>query len=121
MWFGGKDLRTTGVLWTLAVDPKTYLDVSSEISLAPEQKEAWLRRAQGAMWAMCSQQAPLEGGTRVTLQSSIFPSPELDFSSRDLRAAGQVGRRSSFFFHYDYLNDAPASAARSMGWLVSRV
>ncbi len=125
-WFGGKDpAHEREFFATVAVDAKTYLDVYSEISLPADQKQAWLHNRKGAIVGdVIARKLNWKIGDKVTLQSSAFPEqPNWDFIIEGIYTPlAKTVDRSSFFFHYDYLNESlPERRRDQIGWLVSRV
>jgi len=63
-------------------------------------------------------------GDKVSLESGIYPTrPEWDFHIDGIyEAKARSVDRSSFYFHYKYLNDSlPPERKDQVGWIVSRV
>ncbi|WP_394822055.1 ABC transporter permease [Pendulispora albinea] len=126
VWFGGKDpAHDSEFFATFAVDPKTYLEVYNEMGLAPAQKEAWQKNRKGAIVGdVLARKLNWKVGDKITLQSPFFPDVEnWEFVIEGIYdALAKSVDRSSFFFHYDYMNDAVRERSRDqVGWIVSRV
>jgi len=126
VWFGGKDpAHEHEFFGSIAVDAKTYLDVYSEISLSPVQKQAWVQDRKGAIIGdMLAKKMHWKIGDKVTLQSNTYPEiTNWEFIIEGVyEPLAKSVDRAGFFFHYDYLNDSlPPSRQDQVGWLVSRV
>ncbi len=123
-WFGGKDPKHDHEFFsTLAVDPGTYFDVYSEVTLPPEQLEAWKHDKQGAIVGdVLARKLGWKVGDRVILESGIYPGDwQFTVDSIYTTTAKSIDR-STLVFHWDYLNDALPPARRDgVGWIVSRV
>jgi putative ABC transport system permease protein len=126
-WFGGKDPKHESEFFgNFAVDPKAYLEVYDEIVVPPEQREAWFQNRQGAVVGdALAKKMGWKVGDRVTLTGTIFPGDWEFVISGIYTATRKSVDRSSFMFHYDYLNDSPVAASMNskdlVGWVVSRV
>jgi putative ABC transport system permease protein len=126
-WFGGKDPRHDQEFFgSFAVDPKAYLEVYDEVLVPPEQRESWFQNRKGALVGdALAKKVGWKVGDRVTLQSPIFPGDwEFEISGIYTAVKKSVDR-SSFAFHYDYLNESPQAAETGtkdmVGWIVARV
>jgi putative ABC transport system permease protein len=63
-------------------------------------------------------------GDKVSLESGIYPvSPQWDFKVDGIYTTkGRSVDRSSFYFHWKYMNDAqPPERRDQIGWIISRV
>jgi putative ABC transport system permease protein len=126
-WFGAKDPKhETEFFGNFAVDPKAYLEVYDEIIIPPEQREAWFQNKQGAVVGdALAKKMGWSVGDRVTLTGTIYPGDWEFVISGIYTATRKSVDRSSFMFHYDYLNDSPAAASVNskdlVGWVVSRI
>ena len=126
-WFGAKDPKhETEFFGSFAVDPKEYLEVYDEILIPPEQREAWFQNRTGAVVGdALAKKMGWRVGDRVTLTGTIYPG-DWEFQISGIYTAVRKSvDRSSFMFHYDYLNDsqavANANAKDLVGWIVSRI
>ncbi len=126
-WFGAKDPKhETEFFGNFAVDPKQYLEVYDEILLPEDQREAWFQNRTGAVVGdALAKKMGWKVGDRVTLVGTIYPGDwEFEISGIYTATRRSVDR-SSFMFHYDYLNDSPQVAAANskdlVGWIVSRI
>lgn len=123
-WFGGKDPRHDREFFgTLAVDPDTYFTVYDEMKVPPEQLDDWKHDRQGAIVGdVLAKKLGWKLGDTVTLESGIYPGDwQFKIDGIYTTTAKSVDR-STFCFHWDYLNDALPPARRDkVGWIVSRV
>lgn len=126
-WFGAKDPKhETEFFGSFAVDPEEYLEVYDEIIIPPEQREAWFQNRTGAVVGdALAKKMGWKVGDRVTLVGTIYPG-DWEFQISGIYTAVRKSvDRSSFMFHYDYLNDSQAVANANskdlVGWIVSRI
>jgi putative ABC transport system permease protein len=126
-WFGAKDPKhETEFFGSFAVDPKEYLEVYDEILIPPDQREAWFQNRTGAVVGdALAKKMGWKVGDRVTLVGTIYPG-DWEFQISGIYTAVRKSvDRSSFMFHYDYLNDSQAVANANskdlVGWIVSRI
>jgi putative ABC transport system permease protein len=126
-WFGGKDPKHENEFFgSFAVDPRAYLEVYDEIIVPPEQREAWFQNRQGAVVGdALAKKMGWKVGDRVTLVGTIYPGDWEFVISGIYTAVRKSVDRSSFMFHYDYMNEHPAVVAVEgkdmVGWIVSRI
>jgi putative ABC transport system permease protein len=87
-WFGGKNPNAEDQFFaTIAVDSKTFLDVSDEVVIPPDQRQNWEFKIEG-----------IYTSTRRSVD------------------------RSTFFFHWDYLNESLDAARKDrVGWVMTRI
>lgn len=123
-WFGahlpGKEDQFFA---NMATDPKSFFEVYSEISLPPEQKQAWFEDRRGAIvGATLARQFGWKVGDKVTLEGSIYPGM-WEFNIDGIYTATRKSiDQSSFFFQWEYMNEgAPAPMREQIGWLASKV
>ena len=126
-WFGGKDPQHENEFFgALAVDPKAFLEVYDEMIVPPEQREAWFQNRKGALVGdALAKKLGWKVGSRVTLQSPLYGGDwEFEISGIYTAVKKSVDR-STFAFHYAYLNESPQAAAAgtkdSVGWIMARV
>jgi putative ABC transport system permease protein len=126
-WFGAKDPKhETEFFGSFAVEPKAYLEVYDEIIIPPEQREAWFQNRTGAVVGdALAKKMGWQVGDKVTLTGTIYPGDWEFQISGIYTAARKSVDRSSFMFHYDYLNESQAAANANtkdlVGWIVSRI
>jgi putative ABC transport system permease protein len=126
-WFGAKDPKhETEFFGSFAVDPRQYLEVYDEILIPPEQREAWFQNRTGAVVGdALANKMGWKVGDKVTLVGTIYPG-DWEFQISGIYTAVRKSvDRSSFMFHYDYLNESQAVANANskdlVGWIVSRI
>jgi len=126
-WFGGKDPNHPNEMFgTMAVQPESILKIYDELEVSPEQKQAWFENRRGALIGdMLAKKMGWKVGDKVTLQGTIYPGDwqfEISGIYRTLRRSMD---RTTFFFHYNYLNEwAKKNQPRSadeVGWIAARV
>ena len=126
-WFGGKDPKHPNEFFgSMAVHPKAFLNVYDEVVLEPAVKEAWFQNRTGAVVGdSIAKKMGWKVGDRVTLQGTIFTG-DWPFEISGIYTTSRKSMdRTSFFFHYDYLNEwkkknMPTSND-SVGWITSRI
>lgn len=125
-WFGGKDpAHENEFFGSFAVKPKDYLDVYDEMIVPEDQKQAWFQDRTGVLVGdALAGKLGWKVGDRVTLRGTIYPGDWQFTISGIYTATRKSVDRSSFMFHYDYLNESPlvpAGAKDTVGWIVSRI
>ncbi len=124
VWFGGKNPKKPEEFFaTLAVDAPSALDVMDEVVLEPEQKQKWLEDKKGAIIGdVLARQLGLKVGDRFTLLGGIYPG-DWEFNIDGIYTATRKSvDRSTFMFHWSYLNDSlPAARQDQVGWITSRI
>lgn len=125
-WFGGTHpTRKQDFFATLAVDPESFLRVYDEIVLTPEARESWLANRRGALIGdVLAKKFGWKPGDKVMLSGTIFPG-DWEFEISGIYTATKKSvDRSTFWFHWNYLNESDRVAERNknqIGWIVSRV
>jgi putative ABC transport system permease protein len=125
-WFGAKDPKHDKEFFgNLAVDSDTYFKVYDDIYVAPDVLDTWQHDAQGALVGdVLAKKMGWKVGDRVSLVSGIYAvKPEWEFKIDGIyEAKARSADRSTFFFHYKYMNEAmPEGRKNQVGWIVSRV
>ena len=128
-WFGGKDPAHDGEFFaTMAVDGATYFEEVPELVVAKDVLAAFKEDRSGAIVGdALAAKLGWKVGQRVTLESGIFPPEDPEkpwtFTVRGVyTATARNVDRSTFFFHWAYLNDDVAPVRKDqVGWLMSRV
>lgn len=126
-WFGGKDPRHDSEFFgSFAVEPRDYLEVYDEIVLPQDQREAWLENRTGAIVGdALAKKFGWNAGDRVTLSGTLYPGDWEFTISGIYTAARRSVDRSSFIFHYDYLNESQQVATMGskdlVAWIVTRI
>jgi putative ABC transport system permease protein len=123
-WFGGKDPKHEHEFFgALAVDAATYFSVYDEVKVPPENLATFQHDKQGAIVGdVLAKKLGWKVGDKVILASGIYPGDWQFTVDGIYEATAKSVDRSTFLFHWDYLNDAlPAERRDQVGWIVSRV
>jgi putative ABC transport system permease protein len=123
-WFGGKDPKHDREFFAaLAVDAATYFSVYDEMKVPPDQFETWKHDKQGAIVGdVLARKMGWKVGDKVILQSGIYPGDWQMTVDAIYEATARSVDRSTFLFHWDYVNDSlPPERRDNVGWIVSRV
>jgi putative ABC transport system permease protein len=125
-WFGGKDPKHDKEFFqAIAVDSATYFQVFDELYVTPEVMDAWMKDPQGAIVGdVLAKKMGWKVGDKVLLETGIYPDvPEWEFHITGLyEAKARSADRSTFHFHWDYLNkNIAATRQDQIGWMVSRI
>jgi putative ABC transport system permease protein len=125
-WFGAKDPKHDKEFFgNFAVESDTYFKVYDDMYVAPDVLDTWQHDAQGAIVGdVLAKKMGWKVGDRVSLVSGIYAvKPEWEFKIDGIyEAKARSVDRSSFFFHYKYMNEAmPETRKNQVGWIVSRV
>jgi putative ABC transport system permease protein len=127
-WFGGRDPNNEREFFsTLAADTNTIFEVYTEMKVPEDQLAAWKEDRTGAIVGdVIANKMGWKIGDKVTLISGIYfapPDSPWTFTIRGIYAAtARSVDRSTFIFHWNYLNDRVPEVARDQaGWLISRV
>jgi putative ABC transport system permease protein len=124
-WFGGYYQDPKNFVMAIAVEPNTYFDLyRSELDIAPEQQQAFVRDRVGAV--VGEQLASKWGwkvGDRVPLQSNIF-SQKSGGHSWDFTIVGIVKGKAEhvdtnfFLFQYNYFDETRTFGKDTIGWMI---
>lgn len=124
IWFGGKNPKKPEEFFaTLAVDAASALDVMDEMVVPPDQKQRWLEDKKGAVIGdVLARQLGLKVGDKFTLLGGIYPG-DWEFNIDGIYTATRKSvDRSTFLFHWSYLNDSLPEVRRDqIGWVTSRI
>jgi putative ABC transport system permease protein len=123
-WFGAKDPKHDREFFaTLAVDPATYFLVFDEMKVPPDQMETFKHDKQGAIVGdVLARKMGWKVGDKIILQSGIYPGDWQMNIDGIYEASARSVDRSTFLFHWDYVNDSlPPERRDNVGWIVSRV
>jgi putative ABC transport system permease protein len=123
-WFGAKNPKNENDFFaTIATDPKSLLNVYSEIKTSEAEKQAWFEDRQGALVgdALAKKQG-WKIGDRVTLSGTIYPG-DWSFNIRGIYTTTTTNvDRSTLWFHWDYMNESLDARRKDMvGWIVTNI
>jgi putative ABC transport system permease protein len=120
-WFGGTYGDGKTFFAQYAVDPESYLAMYPEVSVPPEQLDAWLHERTAALVGKGLMQIfGWHVGQDVTLRGSIFPG-DWTFTIRGVYTPKvRAFDDRSFIFRYDYLYEHTDHRA-TPGWYILRL
>ncbi|HEY6454975.1 MAG TPA: FtsX-like permease family protein [Steroidobacteraceae bacterium] len=126
-WFGGHYQDERNIIITYPVPPESYLEMYPEVRLPPAQKEHWLHDRVGAIVGRAlADSHGWKVGDRIPLRSDIYARSDgsyiwdfvVDGIYDNKDPSGDV---SSFFFHYDYLDESRSIGKGTVGWYIVRI
>jgi putative ABC transport system permease protein len=127
-WFGGVfQQEPKSFFMQNPVEPEEFLDMHPEMILAPEQKKAWLQTRTGAIVGrMTAERFHWKIGDKVPIFTPIWRKAD-NSQTWEFDIAGIYDGKEkntdtmSFFFHYDYFDEARAGVKGQVGWYTVRV
>lgn len=123
-WFGAKDLKNENDFFaTIATDPKSLLNVYSEIKTSEAEKQAWIEDRQGALVGdALAKKKGWKVGDKVTLSGTIYPG-DWTFNVRGIYTTTTTNvDRSTLWFHWNYMNESLDARRKDMvGWIVTNI
>jgi putative ABC transport system permease protein len=123
-WFGGKlPGKENEFFGTMAVDAKSFLQVYDELHLPDDQRTNWLGDRRGAVVGYAlAKQFGWKVGDHVILEGTIYPG-DWEFNIDGIYTATRKSLdQSTFYFHWDYLNESvPESLREQIGWISTKV
>ncbi len=125
-WFGGIFGEQKVQFATIAVDPATFLAMNPEYTIAADQMEAWARTRTGAVIGReLALKFDWKIGQRVPLISTIWPNKSggaWEFDVVGIYEATKKGvDQTSFFFRFDYFDEARLYGEGQVGWYQVRL
>src|SRR5215831_49445 len=127
-WFGGNfKQRPKDFFMQNPVEPEAFLDMHPEFLLPPEQKQAWLRTRTGAIVGRkTAERFHWKIGKKVPIFTPIWRQADgnqtWDFDIVGIYDGKEKNTDTmSFFFRYDYFDEARAGAKGQVGWYTIRV
>jgi putative ABC transport system permease protein len=122
-WFGGKNPRNPDEFFASIAADDSLLDVLDEVVVSPEDKKRWMEDKKGAIVGdVLAKKLGLKVGDRFTLQGSIYPG-DWEFNISGIYTATRKSMdRSTFWFHWSYLNDTVEPSRKDqIGWIATRI
>ncbi|MFO0829496.1 MAG: FtsX-like permease family protein [Phycisphaerales bacterium] len=126
-WFNGiyKD-DPKNFFGSFPVEPDRFFSIHPEFVLPKTEREAWERTRTGAIVGrMLADRFGWKIGDRIPLRSPIWPTKgdgAWEFDIVGIYDGAKKGTdTSSFFFRYDYFDEARADGQGLVGWYVVRV
>ncbi|WP_038169906.1 ABC transporter permease [Verrucomicrobium sp. BvORR106] len=131
-WFGGiyQDPKEN-FFATMPVEPESFAKMYNEIVVPPDVMQAWLKTRNGAIVgkALMDRMAAKHGwkvGSRVPITSPIWGEPAnqpaWEFEIVGVYDVNKKGAdNTSFYFRYDYFDEAREKGKGEVGWYSVRV
>jgi putative ABC transport system permease protein len=126
-WFGGIYQDPKNFIATVAVVPETFLNLYPEFVLAPAEKEAWQKTRHGAIVGrLTAERFKWKIGDTVPFTSPIWGEPanqpNWNFLIVGIFDGAKKGTdTTSFYFRYDYFDEARTRGKGEVGWFTVRV
>lgn len=125
-WFGGYFRDPRNAIIAFAVQPRSYLDIYTELHLPELQKQAWFRDRRGAIvGAPLARKYGWQVGETVPLKSNVWRGsdgsnlwPVKIDGIYHTKAAGQG---NSLLMHYRYLDERRAFRKGTVGLFILRI
>lgn len=126
-WFGGIYQEPKNFFATMPVEPEVFLDMFPEYVLKDSEKQAWLATRTGAIVGrMTADRFKWKIGDRIPIQSPIWGQPA-GMVAWEFEIVGiydgskKAADTSSFFFRYDYFEEARQKNKGQVGWYTVRI
>ena len=126
-WFGGIYQEPKNFFANMPVEPEEFLNIYPEYVLKDAEKQAWLATRTGAIVGrMTADRFKWKIGDRVPIQSPIWGQPsgmtQWEFDIVGIYDGSKKGAdTSSFFFRYDYFEEARQKDKGQVGWYTVRI
>jgi putative ABC transport system permease protein len=126
-WFGGIYQEPKNFFATMPVEPEVFLDMFPEYVLKEAEKKAWLATRTGAIVGrMTAERFKWKIGDRIPITSPIWGQPA-GMAQWEFEIVGifdgskKSADTSSFFFRYDYFEEARQKTKGQVGWYTVRI
>ncbi|MDX1516418.1 MAG: ABC transporter permease [Woeseiaceae bacterium] len=126
-WFGGYYQDPRNQFGQFPVVPEEYVALYPELTMPPEQFDAWVQNRTGAVIGRdIADQFDIEVGDRIPIQSTIWTAKDggrtWEFDVDGIfDTTNPRGSSALMLFHYDYFDEARAFGQGLVGWYVLRV
>ena len=126
-WFGGIYQDPKNFFATMPVEPEDFLNMFPEYVLKDTEKKAWLATRTGAIVGrMTADRFKWKIGDRIPIQSPIWGQPagmtQWEFEIVGIYDGSKKSTdTSSFFFRYDYFEEARQENKGQVGWYTIRI
>jgi putative ABC transport system permease protein len=126
-WFGGIYQDPKNFFPNMPVDPEVFLDMYPEYVVKDAEKQAWLKTRTGAIVGRTTaDRFKWKIGDRIPLQSPIWGQPagqsQWEFDLVGIYDGSKKGAdTTSFFFRYDYFEEARQENKGQVGWFTVRI
>jgi putative ABC transport system permease protein len=106
-WFGGIYIEEKNFFANFAVEPRSYLALYPEFILPADQLSAFLSNRKACIAGVrLAERFGWKIGDTITLRGTIFPGNWELLLQGIYRGRDQTIDQSTFFFHWDYLNES---------------
>ncbi|HEY7290721.1 MAG TPA: FtsX-like permease family protein [Vicinamibacterales bacterium] len=123
-WFGGIYKDPRNFFAQFAVDPDSYLRMYPEISLTPEDKQAFLADRTGCIVGEgLARRYGFKVGEKITLQVGIpvYGTRDFDFNVRGIyKSNGAAVDNQSMLFHWKYADERSLQKGQ-VGWYIAQI
>lgn len=126
-WFGGIYQDPKNFFPNMPVDPEVFLDMYPEYVVKDAENQAWLKTRTGAIVGRTTaDRFKWKIGDRIPLQSPIWGQPagqtQWEFDLVGIYDGSKKGAdTTSFFFRYDYFEEARQENKGQVGWFTVRI
>lgn len=125
-WVGGYFQDPRNAIVAFAVEPRSYLDIYTELRLPQQEKEAWFADRRGALVGKAlAQQFGWQVGQVVPLKSNIWRSSDGDnlwpVKIDGIYDTSAAGRDNLLLMHYHYLDERRAFRKGTVGLFILRI
>ena len=126
-WFGGIYQEPKNFFATMPVEPEVFLEMFPEYVLKDSEKKAWLATRTGAVVGrMTADRFKWKIGDRIPITSPIWGQPagmaQWEFEIVGIYDGSKKSAdTSSFFFRYDYFEEARQKNKGQVGWYTVRI
>jgi putative ABC transport system permease protein len=105
-WYGANYREETVQFAQFATDPKVIFEVYPELTIPPDQLEAWQKDKTGCVvGSLIARNKGWEIGTKIPLQGNIYPA-DLELTVRGIYDGPETMDRGWLLFHFDYMDEA---------------
>jgi putative ABC transport system permease protein len=125
-WFGGVYQDPSNFFGQYALEPETFMKMYPEITLPPEQLQAWLADRQGAIAGRdLADRFGWRVGDRIPIQATIWrkkdDSNTWEFNLVGIHDGEPGVDKNSFYFRYDYFDEGRGLGDGSVGWYIVKI
>ncbi len=122
-WFGGMYKDQRNFFAKFAVDAPTYLSIYPEMTLSPEEKQAWMGDRMGAVVGeKLAEKYGWKVGDQIAIAGDIYPG-DWKFTVRGVyHSTSKAFDERTMYFHWKYLNETVTEGRKDqLGVLLIRI
>jgi putative ABC transport system permease protein len=128
-WFGAKYQNESNAFPVLAVDPRRYLDMYPELTIAHDQREAFIKTRTGAIAGKpLIERFGWRLGQKLPINSEIYPKADGSMSWEfdlvgilDVDDPAMRGNTDLVLINREYFEEARQSNKGRTGWYIERI